>query len=90
GYDYVGNRWRERIEAAFLAGWDTRARQLDVLVAGARVRLVRTTDPHTELRPGARGTIEDVDDAGTIHVAWDSGSSLGMVPGEDVIELLDD
>jgi hypothetical protein len=24
-----------------------------------------------------------VDDLGTVHVRWDNGSTLGLVPGED-------
>jgi Domain of unknown function (DUF4314) len=46
---------------------------------GARVRLVRTTDMWTKLRPGALGTVTGTDDAGTVHVAWDSGSRLGVL-----------
>ena len=33
--------------------------------------------------PGTRGTITRVDDAGQIHVAWETGSSLALVPGVD-------
>ena len=32
---------------------------------------------------GTLGTVQFVDDAGTIHVGWENGSSLGLVPGED-------
>ena len=32
---------------------------------------------------GTYGTVQFVDDAGTIHVGWENGSSLGLVPGED-------
>ena len=38
---------------------------------------------NAELKPGDRGTVDFVDDMGTIHVTWDNGSTLGMVPGED-------
>jgi hypothetical protein len=48
-----------------------------------RVRLEYTSDPYTDLRPGAEGTVALVDSMGTVHVRWDSGSSLGLVPGED-------
>lgn len=51
--------------------------------AGTRVRLVRTTDPYTQLRPGTLGTVLFVDDFGTVHVKWDDGSGLGLVPTED-------
>ncbi len=50
---------------------------------GRRIELVHTDDPHTELRPGDRGTVKFVDDAGTIFVDWDKGSRLGLVPGAD-------
>lgn len=50
---------------------------------GTRVVLVKMNDPYTKLEPGTRGTVISVDDIGTIHVNWDSGSSLGIVYGED-------
>ena len=50
---------------------------------GTRVMLIRMRDPYTKLRQGDRGTVICVDDVGTIHVAWDCGSSLGVAFGED-------
>lgn len=51
---------------------------------GTRVELVRMDDPYnTKLTPGCRGTVVSVDSIGTIHVAWDCGSSLGIVYGVD-------
>jgi len=50
---------------------------------GRRVRLISCSDPYTRLAPGSEGTINFVDDMGTVHVHWDSGSTLGLVPGED-------
>ena len=50
---------------------------------GDRVRLVRTGDPYTTLICGDLGTVRRIDSLGTIHVDWDSGSKLGLVPGED-------
>ena len=55
---------------------------------GDRVQLVSTTDPYTSLKPGDKGTVRHIDDLGTIHINWDCGSSLGMVPGEDVIKKI--
>jgi hypothetical protein len=54
---------------------------------GDRVELIRTADPYTRLQPGARGTVEDVDELGTIHVAWQDGSTLGLVPGVDLMTI---
>lgn len=55
---------------------------------GDRVELVRTSDPHTDLKPGDRGTVTLVDSLGTVHVEWDSGAMLGLVPGEDEWRVL--
>ncbi len=51
-------------------------------LAGRRIRLVKTTDAYTELKPGAEGTVDFVDDIGTVHVKWDCGSFLGMIWSE--------
>lgn len=32
---------------------------------------------------GTEGTVMFVDDIGTIHVQWDTGSTLGLIPGVD-------
>lgn len=55
---------------------------------GARVKLIFTNDPYTELVPGDRGTVSFVDDMGTIFVDWDNGSKLGIIYGIDKIELI--
>lgn len=56
--------------------------------AGTRIELIRMDDPWTGLRAGDRGTVQMVDDAGTIHMRWDSGSSLGLIPGEDEFKVV--
>ena len=54
---------------------------------GTRVELIYMNDPYMgKLRPGCRGTVKLVDDAGTVHVRWDCGSGLGLVYGEDMYE----
>ena len=51
---------------------------------GTRVELIQMEDPfNTKLQPGCRGTVDHIDDIGTIHVSWDCGSSLGILYGED-------
>ena len=57
---------------------------------GTRVELVKMDDPfNTVLHPGSKGTVVAVDDIGTIHIAWDCGSSLGIVFGEDVCRKIE-
>lgn len=53
------------------------------------MRLVRVQDPYTTLRPGSRGTVGFIDAIGTVHVNWDDGRSLGLVPGVDEWVVLD-
>ena len=56
---------------------------------GARVELIHMEDPYNKkLVPGCKGTVQAVDDIGTIHVAWDCGSSLGVVYGEDSCRVI--
>lgn len=38
---------------------------------------------------GSEGTVQHIDDIGTIHVAWDCGSSLGVLYGEDRCHRID-
>lgn len=53
--------------------------------AGTVIRLVRMDDSQAP-PPGTIGTVRYVDDIGTIHVSWETGSSLGIVYGMDKIE----
>lgn len=55
---------------------------------GTRVELVRMNDPYTSLKAGDKGTVDHVDDIGTIHCTWDSGSSLGVARGEDEVIII--
>lgn len=54
---------------------------------GIRVRLISMDDVQAP-PAGTEGTVQYVDDAGTIHVHWDTGGSLGLVPGADEWELV--
>lgn len=49
---------------------------------GCRVELDKMDDEHAP-PIGTQGTVVHVDSMGTIHVAWDNGSSLGVAFGED-------
>jgi len=55
-----------------------------------RIELISTTDLYTELKPGDLGTVDFVDDLGTIHINWDNGSQLGLVPDEDQFKTVED
>jgi len=50
--------------------------------AGAELELIYMDDKQAP-EPGTRGIVRYVDDAGQIHVAWATGSTLAIVPGTD-------
>lgn len=58
------------------------ARVLRQYPAGCRVELTRMDD--LQAPPiGTKGTVLGVDDTASIMVAWDNGSGLNVVYGED-------
>tara|TARA_R110002020_G_scaffold113236_7_gene260327 strand:- start:1934 stop:4501 length:2568 start_codon:yes stop_codon:yes gene_type:complete len=54
---------------------------------GMRIRMVHMEDQRP-VDEGLEGTISHIDDIGTIHVKWDDGGTLGVIPGIDKYELL--
>jgi len=71
---------------------------IDRALQGRRVRLDSTSDPLTDLKRGAEGTVRyyrwshawDDEDAsqGTLVVDWDCGSALSLIDGTDSWVLL--
>ena len=54
---------------------------------GTKVRLLAMDD--VQAPPvGTKGEVRGVDDAGSILVRWESGSSLSLIPGVDAFEIL--
>ena len=45
-------------------------------------------DPYGPIESGTQGTVDCVDDAGTLHMRWDNGRTLGIVPGEDQFKVI--
>ena len=55
--------------------------------AGTRVELVSMDDVQAP-PAGTQGTVRGVDDAASILVSWDNGSSLNVVYGEDAVKKI--
>lgn len=54
---------------------------------GRRVELVKMDD--VQAPPiGTCGTVEGVDDSGSLLMCWDNGSHLNVIYGEDVVRML--
>ena len=56
---------------------------------GYRIELISMEDP-AGLPPGSLGYVDFVDDAGQIHMKWDSGSSLALIQNVDKFKLIPD
>lgn len=52
--------------------------------AGTRVELIQMDDPQAP-PPGTLGTVQGVDDVGSILVDWDNGSGLNVIYGVDSV-----
>ncbi len=50
---------------------------------GTRIELINMYDPYAPVPAGTCGTVQLVDDRGNVHMKWDNGRSLSLIPGED-------
>ena len=55
---------------------------------GTRIQLDSMGDDPRPITPGTTGTVQCVDDIGTVHCAFDDGRYLGLVPGEDSFHIV--
>ena len=55
---------------------------------GTRIRLNSMNDPFAPVALGTEGVVQLVDDAGQLHMKWDNGRTLAIIPGEDSFTVL--
>ena len=63
-------------------------RMKDNYPPGTRIMLLSMDDPYAPAPKGTKGTVVHVDDAAQIHMKWDNGRTLAIVPGEDSFRKL--
>lgn len=52
-----------------------------------RIKLELMVDAYA-VPPGTRGTVDHVDDMGSVHIKWDNGRTLAAIPGVDSFRKL--
>ena len=57
---------------------------------GTRIELIYMSDPYSPVPDGTKGTVVCVDDMGTIHMKWDNGRTLGLIPEEDSFRKIEE
>lgn len=55
--------------------------------AGTRVELIKMDDMQAPPE-GTHGTVTGVDDSGSLLMRWDTGSSLHVIYGEDIVRKI--
>lgn len=55
---------------------------------GTKIKSISMDDPYHPVPTGTIGIVDYVDDAGTIHMQWENGSSLGLIEGQDQFEVI--
>lgn len=61
-------------------------KELEKLI-GKRVELINMKG-ETSLVEGDKGEVKFIDDINQIHVEWDNGSRLALIPGTDSYKVL--
>lgn len=55
---------------------------------GDRIQIIECKDPYAPVLLGAKGTVAHIDDAGTLHMLWDDGRTLGACLEEDAVRKI--
>jgi hypothetical protein len=60
-----------------------------IFTPGTRVLLVHMEDAQS-VPEGTKGTVEHVDDYGNVHMLWDNGRTLSLIPEVDKYKIIKD
>lgn len=57
--------------------------------AGTKLQLISMRDEKYPILPGTIGEVTHIDDLGSIHMKWQNGSSLALIPEVDSFKVLE-
>lgn len=55
---------------------------------GTKIQLISMRDEKYPVLPGTIGEVTGIDDAGSIHMKWENGSSLALIPEVDSFRVV--
>ena len=55
---------------------------------GTKIQLISMRDEKYPTLPGTIGEVTHIDDMGSIHMKWQNGSSLALIPEVDSFKVL--
>ena len=55
---------------------------------GTKIRLISMRDEKYPILPGTIGEVTHIDDLGSIHMKWQNGSSLALIPEVDSFKVV--
>ena len=61
--------------------------ELKAKYLGKRIKCIWMNDPQP-VEPQTKGTVDHVDDRGQLHVKWDNGRTLALIPHSDIFILI--
>lgn len=56
--------------------------------AGTKIQLISMRDEKYPVLPGTVGEVTHIDDAGSVHMKWQNGSCLALIPEVDSFRVV--
>lgn len=72
-----------------MSGWKSNAEVEAIRKAypiGSKIQLDYMDEDR--MPPGLKGIVKSIDDQGQLHMIWENGRSLALVPGEDEFHMI--